>query len=206
MLARVKNQKQARSTLSREKWLGLAIKVLATDCRSKFSLDSLIQAMPVTKGSFYSHFKDRTDFLLALIDYWYRHDTKSIIDTLEHLSEHMAPEDRLWELTLAIYDRELYHYELLLRVLSFEFPETRGSIQKVDRRRIDTIRGLFAEMGFEGVECEVRARTYVTVISQEHCILEAVPEEELMKYIRERHRFFTRPGVPERNLSKPVAK
>lgn len=185
--------------MSREKWLELAIQALDEKCKSKFSLDSLIQAMPVTKGSFYSHFKSRGDFLLALIDFWDRNDTQSVIDAMRHLPQDLTPEDRLWELTQTIHDLQLNRYELLIRTISFEFPETRDAIEKVDQRRLDTLRGLFASMGFDGTECEVRARVYVTAISQEPSILHVLPEEELAEYREERHRFFTQPRVRDQD-------
>lgn len=193
----MKITKRSLPKLSREKWLELSIQALEKDCKSKFSLDSLIQAMPVTKGSFYSHFKNRSEFLLALVDYWDRNDTQSIIEALARLHEDLSPEDRLWELTQAIHDLELNHYELLIRTISFEYPETRDAIEKVDRRRIDTLRKLFTEIGFEGMECEMRARVYVTAISQERSILNALPEEDWMEFCRERHLFFIQPKVLE---------
>ena len=193
----MKITKRSLPKLSREKWLEFSIQALEKDCKSKLSLDSLIQVMPVTKGSFYSHFKNRTDFLLALVDYWDRNDTQSIIDALARLHEDLSPEDRLWELTQAIHDLELNRYELLIRTISFEYPETRDAIEKVDRRRIDTLRKLFAEIGFEGMECEMRARVYVTAISQERSILNALPEEDWMEFCRKRHLFFIQPKVLE---------
>lgn len=189
----MQNDKQSLPKLSREKWLELAIKALADKCKSKLNLDSLIAAMPVTKGSFYSHFKSRNDFLIALVDYWDRHDTQSVVNALQHLPEDMPAEDKLWELTQAIHDLDLNHHELLIRTISFEHPETRVAIEKVDRRRIETLRGLFEEMGCEGIECEVRARVYVTTISQELSILYKLPEEDQLKFRRARHLFFTRP-------------
>ena len=195
MLASMKSGQRSMPRLSREKWLELAIEALAEKCKSKFSLDSLIKAMPVTKGSFYNHFKNREDFLLALVDYWDRHDTQSIIEALRHLPEDLTPEERLWELTQAIHDLELNRYELLLRTISFEHPETRVAIEKVDRRRVDALRGLFAEMGYEGMECEMRARVYVTAISQELSILYDIPEDEREDFCRARQRFFVEPRV-----------
>ena len=167
--------------------------MMAQDCKSKFNLDSLIDAMPVTKGSFYSHFKNRSDFLLALVEYWDRHDTKSVIAVLDELPESLSAEEKLWELTLTINDFKLNRYELLIRTLEFEHPETQSAIEKVDRRRIDTLRELFSEIGFSGTELEVRTRVYVTTISQENTILHKVPEEDLLDFRRARHEFFIKP-------------
>ena len=57
-----RDMNQQLTGFSREKWLETALDTLARTRKSKFNLDSLIQAMPVTKGSFYSHFRNREDF------------------------------------------------------------------------------------------------------------------------------------------------
>ena len=53
---------EKRAALSRDRWLELALDTMVARGRSKFSLDALIKAMPVSKGSFYWHFRDREDF------------------------------------------------------------------------------------------------------------------------------------------------
>jgi hypothetical protein len=47
----MERNKKYKSGLSREKWLELALEALSIKSKSKFSLDSLIKSMPVTKGS-----------------------------------------------------------------------------------------------------------------------------------------------------------
>lgn len=191
MLASMNDSVQKLPKLSREKWLQMAIDALATECKSKFSLDSLLEAMPVTKGSFYSHFSSRTDFLLALVNYWDRTDTQGVIKALENLPKGVSAEEKLWELTQAIFDLNLNQYEQLIRTLSFEFPQTCDAIERVDCRRIATLVGLFKEMGFDADEAKMRARVYVTAISQEASLLCRLSEEENLKYHRALHRFFT---------------
>jgi AcrR family transcriptional regulator len=193
MLATMSGGKKKLPKLSREKWLEMAITTMADKCKFKFNLDSLLSAMPVTKGSFYNHFKNRGDFLQALVEYWERHETKSVIESLKGLPESMSAEDRLWELTQTIHDLDLDRYELLIRTLEFEHLETHAAIKKVDRRRIDTVRDLFSEMGFSGAELEARTRVYVTAISQENTILDKIPEDEQEDFRKARHEFFTRP-------------
>lgn len=62
----------------------------------------------------------------------------------------------------------------------------------------DYARELFAKMGFESMECEMRARMYVTVISQESSIMCALPQNMKAEFNEVRHRFFTRPLDNER--------
>jgi AcrR family transcriptional regulator len=109
-----------RPVLSRERWLEIAFKTMSDKCVSKFSLDSLIQTMPVTKGSFYSHFENRSDFLMALVQYWDRHDTRVVVEALEAIPDSASPKDKLWELMCQIHDPGLGTRELLVRSVTMQ--------------------------------------------------------------------------------------
>ena len=182
-----------KTVLSREKWLEMAIDALAYKCKSKFSLDSLLNVMPVTKGSFYSHFKNRGDFLLALVEYWDRHETKSVIDQLKALPEDMSAQDRLWELMCVIYEMNFNQYELLIRSLTREVPVIEEAVKAVDQKRLETVGRLFAEMGFEGEELQMRTLVFVTTTSQDGNVFSNLSPESYQRQLKLRHAFFIRP-------------
>ena len=185
--------KKCKTVLSREKWLEMAIDALAYKCKSKFSLDSLLNVMPVTKGSFYSHFKNRGDFLLALVEYWDRHETKSVIDELMALPKDMTPQDKLWELMCVVYDMKFNRYELLIRSLTREVPEIKKAVKAVDQKRLEAVGQLFAEMGFEGDELQMRTLAFVTTTSQDGNVFSNLSPETYQRQLNIRHAFFTRP-------------
>jgi AcrR family transcriptional regulator len=174
-------------------WLKTAIHTMADQCSSKFSLDSLLKAMPVTKGSFYSHFKNRTDFLIALVEYWGRRDTKFVVNELEALPESMPAQDKLWELMCVIYEMKFNQYELLIRSMTLEFPEIYEAVKGIDRIRLDTVGKLFEEMGFEGDELEMRTLAFVTTMSQDGNVLSDFSTESYERQLKLRHEFFVRP-------------
>jgi AcrR family transcriptional regulator len=178
---------------SREKWLEVALHAMADKCKSKFSLDSLLKAMPVTKGSFYSHFKNRTDFLIALVEYWGRHHTKAVVDELNALPKNLSAQDRLWEMMCVIYDMKFNQYELLIRSMILEFPEIREAVKVVDRMRLDMVGKLFEEMGFEGDELEMRTLTFVTTMSQDGNVFSDLSAESYERQLKLRYEFFIRP-------------
>lgn len=184
---------QQHTGFSREKWLETALDTLARTRKSKFSLDSLIKAMPVTKGSFYSHFKNREDFLRALVDFWDRHFTKAIVDALETLPEDTDPGEMLWQLQLAIHELGLNQYELLIRSMTLELKVLKDAVKKVDEERYLVVGGFFARLGFEGDELAMRTRMFVTVMSQEENLLLDLPEGDRMKQMKLRHELLIRP-------------
>lgn len=184
------NQKMA---LSREKWLELAIEAMSHSCKSKFSLDSLLKAMPVSKGSFYWHFKDRAEFLTALVRYWDRHNTRSVVEAMKALPQSTSAADKLWELMGIIHEMNYARYDLLIRSLYLEFPELQKEVAAVDQKRYDTVRQLFADMGFEGDELDMRALAFVATASMDKLLLLDLPVKAYEHQLKLRHEFFIRP-------------
>jgi AcrR family transcriptional regulator len=182
-----------KAGLSGEKWLGLAIDAMAKSCKSKFSLDSLLKAMPVSKGSFYWHFKNRFEFLAALVDYWDRHDTQSVVEAMSALPQSTSAAERLWELMGIVYEMNYARYDLLIRSLTLEFPKLKKDIASVDQKRYDTVRQLFAEMGFEGDALDMRTLTFVATASMDQLLFLDLPVEAYERQLKLRHEFFIRP-------------
>jgi AcrR family transcriptional regulator len=184
---------QGRTGFSREKWLETALETLSDVCKNKFNLDTLIRAMPVTKGSFYSHFKGREDFLIALVDFWDRHYTKNIIDALVTLPEDTAPEEVLWQLQISIKELQLNCFELLIRSLTLEIPALKEVVKKVDEERFAFVSTYFANLGFEGDDLEMRTQMFVTVMSQEDNLLLDKSDRDIVKQMKLRHELLIRP-------------
>ena len=70
---------QVSGQLSQEQWLAVALDTLSHAGRSRLHLESLISAMPVSKGSFYHHFGGKSEFLHALVTYWKEEFTDKLI-------------------------------------------------------------------------------------------------------------------------------
>jgi AcrR family transcriptional regulator len=187
------NNSQRQSGLSREKWLELAVDTLSIKSKSKFSLDSLIKSMPVTKGSFYWHFKDRAEFLFALVDYWGRHDTKIAIKALEALPKAVSASQKLWELMCVIYELNLTAHELMIRTLVQEFPDLEPAVAAVYQSRYNTVRQIFSELGFEGDDLEMRTLLFASSASRDQLMFLEFSDEDFERQLKLRHDFFIRP-------------
>ena len=189
----MKNDLDHKTGLSRQRWLELAIETMSRECKSKFSLDSLLKAMPVSKGSFYWHFKNRADFLVALVEHWELSDTRTVVESLKALPQSATAADKLWELMCIVYEKSFDRYDLLIRSLTLEFPELRQAVAAVDQKRFDTVRQLFAEMGFEGDALDTRTLMFVTTTSMDRILLLDIPAESYERQLKLRHEFFIRP-------------
>ena len=189
----MKNDLDHKTGLSRQRWLELAIETMSHECKSKFSLDSLLKAMPVSKGSFYWHFKNRAEFLVALVEHWERSDTQTVVESLKALPQSSTAADKLWELMCIVYEKSFDRYDLLIRSLTLEFPELRQAVAAVDQKRYDTVWQLFAEMGFEGDALDMRTLMFVTTTSMDQILLLDMPAESYERQLKLRHEFLIRP-------------
>ena len=69
---------------SREDWLEMALELLSREGEATIRVRSLSQALGVSTGSFYWHFRDRADFLESIFRFWHAKFSQGIIrSTLE---------------------------------------------------------------------------------------------------------------------------
>ena len=188
-----KQNKNRKTPFSREKWLETALDTLSVLPNFKFNLDTLIQAMPVTKGSFYNHFKNRHDFLMALADYWRQHYTLELTETLIRYPGTAQPKQWLLELVHQLHEMDLLRYELLIRSLALELPEIAMSVKSVDWDRYQILEKVFSELGFTGADLDMRIRMFMVVISQEGNLSLDPPDGDWEKQLQARVEFLIRP-------------
>ena len=79
----VNKPKDPQPRLNREEWLEKAIEVLSREGSGKLRVQGLSEALGVSKGSFYWHFKDRAEFLRAIVEFWSERYTKKVITAAE---------------------------------------------------------------------------------------------------------------------------
>ena len=183
-----------RATLAprfdREAWLQAAIDVLAKEGRAKLRVENLARQLGVTKGSFYHHFVDREDFVLAILDYWSTTFTEKVNSEVGNAE--LPARERLL-LLMEMIDREgLDRYDAAFRSWAAQEPTVAKVVKKVDRSRFEFVMSLFAEMGFKGDDLHERTRMWLVF----HCSQRSVQipggakvGPEVIAYRRD---FFTR--------------
>ena len=136
--------------LTREQWLDHGLHNLAGLGFTSLKADKLAKSLGVSRGSFYWHFKNRTEFLVALVEFWGRHSTESVIRAVNSLPESASAEEKLWELMCEVHELKHTRHELLIRSLALEYPALKPAIAAVDQKRFAIVKKLFGEMGFKG--------------------------------------------------------
>ena len=186
-----KSNYKSSKRLNREEWLSRALEVLSREGKAKLRIELLTNSLGVTKGSFYWHFKNRTDFVKNLAEYWARHSTDQVIEVVNQSQG--AASDRLLNLMDFLCRKDFGKYDVSMRAWAAQEPEVARIVKKVDEQRFNFVRSLFIELGFKGLELEMRTRTFVVFHSLELGSFARGTKKERLKLLKHRHAFFTRP-------------
>lgn len=151
------------SRLNREEWLEEALKAVSQEPDSPITIGALCERLGVSRGSFYWHFANREDFLVAIIEHWEQRATSAVIDSV--LSIDASPEERLSKLIEVIVTYRYSKFEQPMRHWAMKEAKTRKVLQRADKTRYMHVRGLFKEMGFTGDDLDMRVQTCVIYYS-----------------------------------------
>ena len=141
----------------RSSWIDEGLRALGRGGPEAVRIEPLARALGVSKGGFYWHFKDRPALLEELLDTWER---KMVDEVVEHLErEGGDARARLWQLFSLASTREvdsLMKTELAIRDWARHDQRVAARLRRVDNRRMDYMRSLFAD--FCSDEDDVEAR------------------------------------------------
>jgi len=140
---------------NRSDWLRAALRRLARHGIEGVRVEPLAEDLGVTKGSFYWHFGDRADLLAAMLENWSETATEAVIAQAEEAGA--EPQARLLRLTAIASEGFDAQLELALRDWGRHDRSVGRVLEAVDRRRVDYLRQLLRESGFEPIEVEARA-------------------------------------------------
>jgi len=171
-----------RKRYSKEQWLKKSLKAISGKGYGRVVIDRIVTSLGVTKGSFYWHFKDRNDFIEHLVTYWDENFTKNV---MLHIGEAKGDaSERLIELINFVTRKQLARYDTAILALAHNEPQVSNQIAEVFESRIKFVASLFAEMGYKGLDLELRSRMVVTFMSQEQNILSQKPVKEQARLIK----------------------
>jgi AcrR family transcriptional regulator len=188
----VKRQEN-RSRLSREEWLMQALDILADEHNALIRIDDLVKRMGVTKGSFYWHFKDRSDFLSQLLDYWVYEFNEKVPEEINKAVGDQDARTRLRYLLEYLVEHNCAMYDMVVRSWAAQDPSVGKVLIKIDKLRLATLSALFTEMGFSEDDARIRSHIFVTYISLRAGLFVKRSKREELDAIDAQVEFFTRP-------------
>jgi len=154
-----RGSKQAKAAMpdrqSRESWLQAALQALAKGGIDQVRVEWLARDLGVTKGSFYWHFKDRDQFLEALLDYWAEQSTQTVIRNRSYPDD---PPARIRAVAEDIVRRDLAGMDPHIRSWTQYDPRRAKVVASVDKLRFGFLRDLFVAAGYPADEAALRAQ------------------------------------------------
>ncbi|MFC7307194.1 TetR/AcrR family transcriptional regulator [Streptomyces monticola] len=155
----------ATARTPRGSWIAAGLQALTAGGVEAVRIESLAQALGVTRGGFYWHFTDRRALLGEMLDAWEQDVTTAVIEKVEAGGGDARTRLRRLFSVAASGDGLLtdIHTDFAVRDWSRRDPEVAERLRRVDNRRMDYLRRLFGEFCADPDEVEVRCTLCFTV-------------------------------------------
>jgi AcrR family transcriptional regulator len=176
--------------VGREEWLEAGLAALRRDGVDGVRVERLARDLGISKSGFYWHFADRAELRSALLDYWDRVYTRVV--TADPRFREGPPRERLRAIARIVLDEDLTRYDLAMRAWAEQDPEVAKRVRRVYRVRLDFVRPILVELGFQGDDLEMRTRLFVAYASWERVTFWTLPKSRLRRLIDRRIELLTR--------------
>ena len=183
-------QKKSDQRLSQQDWLENALTVLSKKGQAGLSISDLSEALGVSRGSFYWHFKDRNHFIHALLEYWYEEYTAAVPAVIER--DGGTAEERLARFMRLVHEQKLRRYDLVIRSFAIHDSQFARWVRKADRFRLRFVGSLLAEMGFTEKEIRIRARICLAYMTFEHDLFDKLDRKHGADLVDDLHALLIR--------------
>jgi AcrR family transcriptional regulator len=182
--SKTKNMKH----VSKDQWLAKALDTLGSKGVEAIKIERLAKELNISRSGFYWHFKNRQDLLDHLLDYWVSEYTGVVTDNPDIIK--LDPKKRLFTVMEIIRDKQLAKYDLAMTSWAKLDSQVHKIVKRVVKMRFDYIRSIFADLGFEGDELEMRARLFVCYHSWESTMFPDLSNHKNSKLKKLRHEYF----------------
>jgi AcrR family transcriptional regulator len=182
----------AKTRTPKDSWTRAGLSALAEGGPDAVRIELLARSLGVSKGGFYWHFEDREELLGEMLESWERGGVDEVIAAVEDgEGDPKRRLRRLFEIASASAEERL-RTELAIREWARHDEAVAARVARVDERRMDYMRPLFAPFCEDPAEVEAR------------CFL-AFSLFTASELIRAGHPGTTRPDVLERALGVLLA-
>jgi AcrR family transcriptional regulator len=139
----------------RATWIAAGLQALAAGGPDAVRIEPLAKSLGVTRGGFYGHFEDRGALLEAMLDTWERAATDEVHEQVERRGG--DPRTKIRRAGALTFSEKLLPIDLAIRDWSRRDAAVAERLRRVDNRRMEYLRSLFAS--FCPDEAEVEARS-----------------------------------------------
>src|SRR5215204_641530 len=150
----------------RSTWIEEGLRALAAGGPDAVRIDSLAQALGVTRGGFYWHFTDRRALLEEMLDTWERASTDEVLARVERAGGDART--RLRRAGALTFSDRLLPIDLAVRDWSRRDPSVAERLRRVDNRRMEYLRSLFGSFCPDEGEVEARSMLAFSLLIGSH--------------------------------------
>jgi len=145
-------------------WLEFALDVLTKKGPDSLKIIPLCDLKGVTKGSFYHHFKNRTDFIDTLMEHWFQ---KMTLDFINQANTESTPLERLQKLDQVIASNSV-GTEMHIRAWALKEASIATHLAKIDQQRQDYLAQCYTELGLaEGEAQDIALIAYANFLGMQ---------------------------------------
>ena len=137
----------------RGKWIQQGLRALAADGPDAVRIEPLAQALGVTRGGFYWHFRDRRALLDEMLDTWEQVTTQDLRERLDREGGDAAAKLRR---LLALTSPRVVRLDLAVRDWARRDQAVAQRLKRVDNQRMDVLRSLFGARRADPGDIEAR--------------------------------------------------
>jgi AcrR family transcriptional regulator len=153
---------------SRARWIDAGFSALAAGGPDAVRIEPIAAELGVTKGGFYRHFADRTDFLNVLLDEWERRSIDDVIARVDADGGDAATNIR--RAGMMTFSEQLLPIDLAVRAWARTASDVALRLRRVDNARIGYLRSQFAVIVDDAEEIEARSMLAFALVIGEHFI------------------------------------
>jgi len=150
----------------RSRWIEEGLRALAAGGPDAVRVEVLAQALGVTKGGFYGHFADRNALLEEMLGTWERNATDDVLERVERRGG--GARAKLRRAGALTFSAELLPVDLAIRDWARRDQAVAGRLRRVDNRRMDYLRQLFATICRDQDEVEARSTLAFSLVIGHH--------------------------------------
>jgi AcrR family transcriptional regulator len=161
----------AATRTPRSRWVEAGLDALAAGGPEAVRVETLAQSLGVTKGGFYWHFTDRRALLAEMLDTWERAVTEAVIERVESEGgDARAKLRRLFALAEQFLSQGLLTTELTIRNWGRADEAVARRLRRIDNRRMEYMRSLFAAFCRDEAEVEARCMLAFSLFIGNHFV------------------------------------
>ena len=178
------NSKKVARGVTKAEWLEAGLHALSKQGVAGLTVEGLAKGLGIAKAGFYWHFKDRENLLRQLLNHW-AHELTGVVTTNVEVLD-LEPKRRLATTAEMVLEHDLGRYDMAIRQWAVHDAEAARAVRKVNRMRLDLVRGAFCELGFTGDDLDMRAMLFVCYQTWESSMFREIPRKRRRELIAKR--------------------